>query len=126
MAKKLTRATAKKIIRFALAKKAEEVILLDLRKITPMADFFIICSGVSGVQVRAIVDSILENCKKSDIDVYHVEGYENARWVLIDLVEIVVHVFQPEVRGYYQLERLWGDARKDVFADDAEGSVEVS
>lgn len=113
--KKITKATAKKVVRFALEKKAFHVDLMDVRKITPVTDFFIVCSGTTDVHVKAITDSVLENCKKDGIDVYNVEGYEARRWVLIDLVEIVVHVFQPEVRSYYQLERLWGDASTDHF-----------
>lgn len=123
MTKKVTKATAKKVVRFALEKKASEIDLMDLRKITPVTDFFIICTGSSDVHVKAIVDSITDNCKKDGIDVYHVEGYESLRWVLIDLVEIVVHVFQSEVRAYYQLERLWGDAPTDKFGyEDADVS----
>lgn len=120
MTKKVTKATAKKVVRFALEKKAYQIDLMDLRKITPVTDFFIICSGSTDIHVKAIADSIMENCKKSGVPVYHVEGYESLRWVLIDLVEIVVHIFQPEVRSYYQLERLWGDAPIDRFGYEDE------
>lgn len=112
---------AKKLIKFALEKKAEDVVLLDLRKISPVADFFIICSGTSDVQVRAILENILEQCEKNKIDIYHVEGEESLRWVLIDLVDVVLHIFQPEVRRYYQLERLWGDAPKETYSTENEG-----
>ena len=110
MAKKVTKATAKKVARFALEKKAFNLDLMDLRKITTVTDFFIVCSGSTDVHVKAIADAVVENCRKEGIYIYQVEGYESLRWVLIDLVEIVVHVFQPQVRSYYQLERLWGDA----------------
>ncbi|MBI4720037.1 MAG: ribosome silencing factor [Chitinivibrionia bacterium] len=110
---------AKKLIGFALEKKAENVVLLDLRKISPVADFFVVCSGLSDVQVKAIADSVIEGCGKAKIDIYHVEGYEMSRWVLIDLVDVVVHVFQPQVRAYYQLERLWGDAPQETFGCEA-------
>lgn len=120
MTKKLTKTTAKKIIGFALDKKAFDIVLLDLRKVTPVTDFFIVCSGSTNVQVKAIADAILENCKKSGIDVYQVEGYESLRWVLIDFVDMVVHIFQPEVRDYYQLERLWGDAPSERFDDESQ------
>lgn len=115
---KRTKTTAKKLINFALSKKAEEVLLLDLRKITTMTDFFIICSGTSEVQVKAIADAITEGCKKEKIDIYNVEGYGALSWVLIDLVDIVVHIFKPDVRRYYQLERLWGDAARETFGDE--------
>ena len=115
MTKKITKATEKKVVRFALEKKAQNIDLLDLRKITTVTDFFIICSGTTRVQVKAIADSIAQNCKKSGLEIYHIEGYDSLRWVLIDLVDIVVHIFQPEIRSYYQLERLWGDAPTDKF-----------
>jgi len=70
-------------------------------------------------QVKAIVDNVLEKCRSAGLGIYHVEGYESLRWVLIDLVDVVVHVFQPEVRAYYQLERLWGDAPVERLDDDA-------
>jgi ribosome-associated protein len=124
LAKKITKATAKKIVRFALEKKAQNIDLLDLRKITPVTDFFIICTGSTHVQVKAIADSIIRNCKKGGLDIYHVEGYDSLRWVLIDMVDIVVHIFQPDVRAYYQLERLWGDAPADRFGyEDEEAAV---
>ena len=112
---KRPKTVAKKIINFALSKKAEDVMLLDLRKITTMTDFFVICSGVGDVQVKAIADAIVQGCKKEKINVYHVEGTQSSTWILIDLVDIVVHVFQPDVRKYYQLERLWGDAEIEKF-----------
>jgi ribosome-associated protein len=104
--------TAKKIAKFALSKKAEDVVLFDLRGITTMADFFVICSGGSDVHVKAIADAVVDGCKENDITVYKTEGLGGTHnWVLIDLVDIVVHVFLPETRKYYQLERLWGDAK---------------
>jgi ribosome-associated protein len=113
--KKVTKTTAKKVVRFALEKKALQVDLMDVRKITTVTDFFIVCSGNSDVHVKAIADSVVDNCKKDGMEVYNVEGYESRRWILIDLIEIVVHIFKPDVRSYYQLERLWGDAPTDKF-----------
>lgn len=122
--KKSTKITAKKVVGFALEKKAESIDLMDLRGLSPVTDFFIVCTGSTDVHVRAIADSVVENCEKDGIAVYHVEGYESLRWVLIDLIDIVVHVFQPEVRAYYQLERLWGDAPTDRFGyEDEEGAL---
>ena len=119
-AKKITKTTAKKVVGFALEKKAFDTQLMDLRKITPVTDFFVICSGSTRVQVKAIADNVIKKCKENNLPIYHVEGYESLRWVLIDLVEIVVHIFQPEVRNYYQLERLWGDAPTDYFGTESE------
>lgn len=118
-----TKYLAKRVIKFALAKKAEDVLLLDLRKISPVADFFVICSGASDTQVKAITDSVIEGCRKTGVEIYHVEGYDSLRWVLIDLVDVVLHIFQPEVRDYYQLERLWGDAPTEKFSCEDEEAV---
>jgi ribosome-associated protein len=115
LTKKITKTTAKQVVRFALEKKAFNVDLMDVRKITSVTDFFIVCSGNTNVHVKAIADAVLDSCKKKDIPVYNIEGYDSRRWILIDLIEIVVHIFQPEVRSYYQLERLWGDAATDHF-----------
>ena len=110
-----TKTVAKKLIKHALAKKAEDVLLLDLRKVTTMTDFFVICTGGSDVHVKAIADAVIEGAKEDDVKVYHVEGYNAQTWVLIDFVDIVFHVFQKDVRKYYQLERLWGDAEIEEF-----------
>ena len=114
-----TKATARKVAGFALDKKAVDLMVMDLRKVTDVTSFFVLCTGESGPQVKAIADHVLERARKSGIEIYHVEGYESLRWVLIDMIDIVVHVFQPEVRGYYQLERLWGDAPVERIAADA-------
>ncbi len=114
---------SKKIIKFALGKKAEEVMLLDLRKITTMTDFFVICSGGSDVQVRAIAGAVLDGCKQEKISVYSVEGLDALSWVLIDLVDVVVHVFKQDTRKYYQLERLWGDAVIETFDDEGREAI---
>ncbi len=114
---------AKRIIKFALSKKAEDVMLFDLRKITTMTDFFVICTGGSDVQVRAIADAVIDGCKKDKISVYSVEGMDALRWVLIDLVDVVVHVFKADVRKYYHLERLWGDAIIETFNEEGRAAI---
>jgi ribosome-associated protein len=111
-----SKTVAKKLIGFVLSKKAEDVLLLDLRKITTMTDFFIICTGRSDTQVKAIADAVIEGAKKEKLGVYHAEGLEALTWVLVDLVDVVVHVFQPETRNYYQLERLWRDAEIEEYS----------
>jgi ribosome-associated protein len=113
-----TRVTARKVAGYARDKKAADVMVMDLRKVTDVTSFFVLCTGESGPQVRAIADNVLEEARKAGIEVYHVEGYEPQRWVLIDMIDIVVHVFQPEVRRYYQLERLWGDAPIERIEDE--------
>lgn len=104
---------AKKISQYALEKKADNVVILDLREITVITDFFVICSGNSSPQVQAITDFILETVKKEDnILPLRIEGKSNARWVLLDYGDIVVHIFDTETREYYNLEKLWIDAKR--------------
>ena len=99
------------IAKLCLEKKAEQVILMDLREITSITDYFVICSGDSDLQVKAICDHIREQLEQQDIRIWHIEGYQALNWVLMDLVDVVIHIFRPEVRDYYTLERLWGDAK---------------
>ena len=94
-----------------LAKKALDVKIIDVRKITTLTDFFIICTSESEPQTRAITDYINEQMKDDGMRVWHIEGYENLDWVLLDYVNIVVHVFSRESRDYYDLERLWADGK---------------
>lgn len=95
-------------------KKAEDVLVLDLRELGYiLCDYFVIATGESDRQNQAIVDGILEKLKEAgDFTAgYHAEGYEPGRWILVDLGDIIVHVLLPEVRAYYRLEELWGDAK---------------
>lgn len=93
--------------------KGKEITILDLREIeNTVCDYFIICEGTSNTQVNAIVNSIQKKVSKELKDhPWHVEGVDNAEWVLIDYVNVVVHVFQKHVRSYYDIESLWGDAK---------------
>lgn len=96
----------------AVSKKASDLIALDLRELGGVADYFLICSGGSDVQVKAIAEAVEEKLRGAGAKPWHVEGLEGRRWVLLDYVELVVHVFHHKTREYYLLERLWGDARK--------------
>ena len=93
--------------------KGKEITLLDLRDIeNTVCDYFIICEGTSNTQVNAIVGSIQKQVSKTLKDKpWHIEGTENAEWVLMDYVNVVVHVFQKHIREYYDIEELWGDAK---------------
>jgi ribosome-associated protein len=104
--------------REALKKKAEEVVILDLRTMTSVCDYFVIASGSSETQVKAIADQVVEGLAGQGQKVWHTEGYQALRWVLLDYVDVVVHVFHQETRTVYQLERLWADAGKENLADD--------
>jgi ribosome-associated protein len=104
--KKLARTIAK----LALEKNAFDILLLDLRKSSDVTNYFLIISGSVDVHVKAIADNIIGGLKEKDIKAWHIEGYKNLQWVLIDFVDVVVHIFQPTIREYYSLEKLWGDA----------------
>ncbi len=101
----------KTIISAIRQKKGENIVSLDLRKIhEAVADFFIVCEASSNVQVRAIADAVETEVKKSTGELpYRHEGYQALQWVLIDYVNIVVHIFQPETRKFYKLEEMWND-----------------
>jgi ribosome-associated protein len=100
-------------VRAAESKKADEIRILDLREITSFADYFIICSGKNQRQTQAIWDAVSEQMKKKAGEAAsNVEGYENGEWILGDFGDLIVHVFSPEKRDYYQLERLWRDAKE--------------
>jgi ribosome-associated protein len=94
-----------------LARKARDLVALDLRELGGVCDYFLICSGSSEVQVKAIAEGVEERLEERGFRPWHVEGREGRRWVLLDYVEIVVHVFHERTREYYMLDRLWGDAR---------------
>jgi ribosome-associated protein len=94
----------------AADRKALEIVQLDLRGMIGYADYFVICSGRTDRQTRAIHDSILQGMKARGILPRRVEGLTEARWILMDYLDVVVHVFTPDTREYYRLEQLWGEA----------------
>ncbi len=107
-----------------LERKAEDVVVLDLKKVSDMTDFFVICEGYTDIHVRAIADNVRDKLKEEyGLSPWHVEGMENGSWVLLDYVDFVMHVFQPETRQFYQLERLWTDARRHELHDEAPAPV---
>jgi ribosome-associated protein len=90
--------------------KANDVVVLNVKGVTDMTDCFVIASGTSDTHVRSLGEHVLEEMKKSGQRAHHVEGLQQGRWVLLDYVDFVVHLFHPTLRSFYQLERLWGDA----------------
>ncbi|HEX7123842.1 MAG TPA: ribosome silencing factor [Gemmatimonadaceae bacterium] len=90
--------------------KANDVVILDLSGVSDVTDCFVIASGTSDAHVRSIAEHVMEGMKQRGMSAHHVEGLQQGRWVLIDFVDFVVHVFHPTLRSFYQLERLWGDA----------------
>ena len=122
---KLTKKKLREIVfsagQLCLEKKASDVVVLDLKKISDVTDFFLIAEGYTDIHVRAISEHVIENLEKRfKLKPWHVEGMEYARWVLIDYVDFVIHIFQPETRNFYQLERLWADARRHEIADEGQ------
>ena len=103
----------------ARSKKAHDLVALDLRELDGIADYFLICSGGSEVQVKAVAEAVEEKLREAGARPWHVEGLEGRRWVLLDYVEMVVHVFHEKTREYYMLDRLWGDARSIELGLDA-------
>ncbi len=91
-------------------RKARDLTVLDLRGLSGATDFFVIATGTSDIHVRGVAEYIIDELKKGDVRPDHVEGLRSGRWVLIDYIDFVVHVFHPAARDFYQLETLWGDA----------------
>ena len=98
--------------RAAEDKKAIELVVLDLRKAAGFTDYFVICSGTNPRQIRAIADSVIEALGREGARPAHVEGYDRSEWILLDYFDFIVHVFAPETRLFYGLERLWGSAER--------------
>ena len=109
---------AQRISELMLEKKALDVIMIDVRKITTLTDFFVTCTSESEPQSRAITEHINQRMKEDGVPSWHIEGYENLEWVLIDFVNIVVHIFSKDAREYYEFERLWADGKITKVKDD--------
>ena len=107
-----------KVVRAALDKKALDVVVLDLRHTPAFTDFFVLCSGQNQRQVKAIVDAVEETLRAAKVRPAHIEGYDRAEWVLMDYFNFIVHVFAPQTRAFYSLERLWGDAERIDVSDE--------
>ena len=103
------------IAKFALDKKAENVVSLNVKNLTNITDEFVICSSDTNIQVKAIADSIRKN---TDYKPVRIEGYEHLNWVLLDYIDVIVHVFKTSERNYYNIEKLWGDATTREFIDE--------
>ncbi|MEC7821664.1 MAG: ribosome silencing factor [Candidatus Neomarinimicrobiota bacterium] len=106
---------AENIAQFALDKKAENVVSLNVKKLTNITDEFVICSSDTNIQVKAIADSIRKNTDHKPV---RIEGYEHLNWVLLDYIDVIVHVFKTSERNYYNIEKLWGDASIREFSDE--------
>ncbi len=108
---------ARLVVKAAEEKKAENLIVLDISKQSVIADYFVICHGNNERQVQAIVNEIRDQAHKHGYNVRGIEGADEGRWVLVDLEDVVIHVFHREEREFYNLERLWGDAPTVSFGE---------
>jgi ribosome-associated protein len=97
-------------VKAADSKRAEDIVALDVREVSLLADYFVICTGNSERQLNAIVDEIIEQEEKNGGEVKRVEGKDGGKWVLVDLGDVIVHVFHHTERDFYNLEKLWSDA----------------
>ena len=103
------------ILDLAIDKKAGRIVIFDVRGLSSLTDFFMVCHGNSEAQVKAIVDNIRKGTENKP---RHLEGYENQNWILLDYFDVVVHVFKKDERDYYELERLWADAPMKEINDE--------
>lgn len=102
-----------------LEKKAKEIVLLDVRDLTTLTDYFIVCHGTSDTQIRALANSVMEKTKKEIGEaVWKQEGMDARRWIILDYVNIVVHIFSEEKREFYGIERMWNDAMRTEIEDN--------
>ncbi len=122
------RSSALRAATLALEKKAEDVLVIEIGQVSNVADYLVICSGLSDVHVRAVAEFVRRQLSKEGVRSHHTEGAEHGNWALTDFIDVVVHVMQPKVRDYYNLEGLWADCpqkRYDESSDpmgDGEGS----
>lgn len=113
----ITKRKLESFIKIIFEKKGENVLLLDLRKFSPITDYFIICTAQSQLHAQAICNELSMRLKKMNILSHHIEGYNNAQWIILDYWDVVIHIFLSEIRQFYGLERLWGDAPQRRYVD---------
>lgn len=109
-------AEIERAVQAAEDKKAIELVVLDLRKAHGFTDYFVVCSGSNPRQIRAIADAVMEALAGNGVKPAHIEGYDRAEWILLDYFDFIVHIFAPETRLFYGLERLWGSAERVELA----------
>lgn len=114
---------AQRIVRLAWDKKGKDIMVMDLRKVMDVTDYFVLISGESDVHIKTLADHIESELRKDDVDVWHKEGYQNLQWVLLDYIDIVIHIFHPDVRAFYSLEKLWADAKITKVEDHATSPI---
>lgn len=105
------------VAKSASEKKAKDILILDMKNISMVTDYFLICSANSTTQVKAIADNIEEKLLEQGINLLHKEGYREGRWILLDYGQCVAHIFKEDERLFYNLERLWGDAQAVLYQE---------
>ncbi|HHJ53631.1 MAG TPA: ribosome silencing factor [Caldithrix abyssi] len=110
--------TAQRIIELAQEKKGRQIVLMDMEKLSSFVQYFVIISGDSSLHIKAIADHIVDGMKEHRIRPYGKEGYEFLHWVLLDYIDVVVHIFDNETREFYAIERLWADAKMEFITDE--------
>lgn len=108
---------ASRLAYLTLTKKAANIKILDLRNLTSITDYFVICTGNSDTQVKAIANAVIDGSKKIGERPWHKEGFTQRSWVLLDYVDVVVHIFLHDTRNFYGIEKLWGDAPIEEVKD---------
>ena len=109
-----------KIANLANDKKAKDLLLLNMQELSPVTDYYVICSASNSTQVRAIADNIEDKLAEMEIFPLHKEGYNDGRWVLLDYSDVVAHIFLEEERDFYNLEQLWADAGSEEFVESTD------
>ncbi len=107
-----SRAKVLKILSFVLGKQAQNPVIIDIKNISHFSDYFIICSGTSERHTRAIYEEAIKSSRKNKIDIHHIENDVLSRWLLVDYFDVILHVFTEEARQFYNIERLWREAKK--------------
>ena len=108
---------AYRCVEIALDKKCQDILLLDVRERTVLADYFLVCTARNKRQLKAVADGVAQEAPRPKTRTRHVEGADGARWVLMDLGDVVIHVFDPDARAFYDLESLWADAPRVPLKD---------
>ena len=115
-----TKEIAQKIAAAANDKKAKDTLLLNMEGLSPVTDFYVVCSAGNSTLVKAIADNIEDKLAEAGVHPTHKEGYADARWVLLDYGDVVAHVFLEEERDFYNLEQLWADAPSESFVENTD------
>lgn len=114
---------SQRLAQLAWEKKGDDILILDVRKLTDITDYFVLVSAESELHVKALSDYLQEKLAEEKMKVWHREGYQNLNWVLLDYIDVVVHIFREPTRQFYELEKLWGDARITRVEEDAANRI---